>query len=74
MRRLLGVKEMRDLLAYSDDIYEIVDKINQKATTYAFEVTMAVIQKEANVTARKLKTRVEVTKKLKNKSNTFIKI
>tara|TARA_R110000796_G_scaffold6811_2_gene23947 strand:+ start:1552 stop:1776 length:225 start_codon:yes stop_codon:yes gene_type:complete len=74
MKRLLGVKEMRNLLAHSDDVYEIVDKINQKATTYAFEATMEVIQKEANAAARKLKQRVEVTKKLKKKSTTFIKI
>ena len=65
---------MRDLLAYSDDVYEIVDKINQKAATYAFEATLAVIQKEVNTSARKLRERVEVTKKLKNKTNTFIKI
>ena len=65
---------MRDLLAYSDDVYEIVDKINQKATMYAFEATLAVIQKEVNTSARKLRERVEVTKKLKNKTNTFIKI
>ena len=62
---------MRDILAYSDDVYEIVD---QKATTYAFEATLAVIQKEVNTSARKLRERVEVTKKLKNKTNTFIKI
>ena len=74
MKRLLGVREMRDLLAYSNDVYEIVDKINQKATTYAFESTLAVIQKEVNTSARKLRERVEVTKKLKNKTNTFIKI
>tara|TARA_R110000824_G_scaffold387059_1_gene582206 strand:- start:360 stop:584 length:225 start_codon:yes stop_codon:yes gene_type:complete len=74
MKRLLGVREMRDLLAYSDDVYEIVDKINQKAATYAFEATLAVIQKEVNTSARKLRERVEVTKKLKNKTNTFIKI
>ncbi len=74
MKRLLGVREMRDLLAYSDDVYEIVDKINQKATMYAFEATLAVIQKEVNTSARKLRERVEVTKKLKNKTNTFIKI
>jgi len=74
MKRLLGVREMRDLLAYSNDVYEIVDKINQKATTYAFEATLAVIQKEANTSARKLRERVEVTKKLKTKTNTFIKI
>ena len=74
MKRLLGVREMRDLLAYSDDVYEIVDKINQKATTYAFEATLAVIQKEVNTSARKLRERVEITKKLKNKTNTFIKI
>ncbi len=74
MKRLLGVREMRDILAYSDDVYEIVDKINQKATTYAFEATLAVIQKEVNTSARKLRERVEVTKKLKNKTNTFIKI
>tara|TARA_R110001592_G_scaffold266561_1_gene532288 strand:+ start:80 stop:304 length:225 start_codon:yes stop_codon:yes gene_type:complete len=74
MKRLLGVREMRDLLAYSDDVYEVVDKINQKATTYAFEATMAVIQKEANTNARKLRQRVEVTKKLRKKTNTFIKI
>ena len=65
---------MRDLLAHSDDVYEIVDKINQKATTYAFEATLAVIQKEANTASRKLRARVEVTKKLKKKSNTFIKL
>lgn len=65
---------MRDLLQSGADIYEIVDTINQKASLYAFEVTMGVIQKEANTTARKLRYRVEVTKKLKNKSSTFIKI
>lgn len=74
MKRLLGVREMRDLLAYSDDVYEIVDKINQKATTYAFEATLAVIQKEVNSSARKLKERVEVTKKSRNHNKTFIKI
>ena len=65
---------MRDLLAYSHDVYEIVDKINQKATTYAFEATLSVIQKEANTNARKLRQRVKVTKKLRSKTNTFIKI
>lgn len=74
MKRLLGVREMRDILAYSDDVYEIVDKINQRASTYAFEATLAVIQKEVNTSARKLRERVEVTKKLKTKTNTFIKI
>jgi len=74
MKRFLGVREIRDILAYSNDVYEVVDKLNQKATTYAFEATLAVIQKEANTTARKLRARVKVTKKLKNKTNTFIKI
>ena len=74
MKRLLGVKEMRTLLESGADIYEIVDTINQKAVTYAFKVTMGVIEREANTTARKLRSRVEVTKKLKTKSNTFIKL
>lgn len=74
MKRLLGVKEMRTLLESGADIYEIVDTINQKAATYAFKVTMGVIERESNITARKLRSRVEVTKKLKTKSNTFIKL
>jgi hypothetical protein len=74
MRRLIGVKEMRNLLKSGADIYEIVDTINRKAMTYAFKATMGVIEKEANTAARKLRERVEVTKKLKNPTKTFIKI
>ena len=74
MKRLIGVKEMRDLLASGADVYDIVDTINQKAATYAFKVTMGIIEKEANTTNRKLKSRIEVTKKLKSKSDTFIKL
>ena len=74
MKRLLGVMEMRKLLESGADIYEIVDTINQKAATYAFKVTMGIVEKEANTVARKLRHRVEVTKKIKSKSNTFIKI
>jgi hypothetical protein len=74
MKRLLGVMEMRKLLESGADIYEIVDTINQKAAVYAFKVTMGVVEKEANTAARKLRHRVEVTKKIKSKSNTFIKI
>ena len=74
MKRLIGVKEMRDLLASGADIYDIVDIINQKAATYAFKVTMGIIEKEANTANRKLKSRIEVTKKLRSKLNTFIKV
>ena len=74
MKRLLGVMEMRKLLESGADIYEIVDTINQKAATYAFEVTMNAIQKDADATARKLRNRVKVTRKMKSKSNKFIKI
>ena len=74
MKRLLGVIEMRKLLESGADVYEIVDTINQKAQIYAFDVTMGAIQKEANTAARKLLNRLDVTRKLKNKSNKFIKI
>tara|TARA_R110000737_G_C14459717_1_gene464698 strand:+ start:295 stop:519 length:225 start_codon:yes stop_codon:yes gene_type:complete len=74
MKRLLGVKEMRDLLHSEADIYDIVDIINRKAMTYAFKATMGVIEKEANAASRKLKQRIEVTKKLKRPAKTFIKI
>ena len=74
MKRLLGVTEMRKLLESADDVYEIVDTINQRAVTYAFKVTMGVIEREANITSKKLSDRIKVTKKLKTKSNTFIKI
>ena len=74
MRRLLGVTEMRKLLESGADVYEIVDTVNQKAALYVFEVTMNAIQKDADATARKLRNRVEVTRKLKKKSNKFIKI
>ena len=74
MKRLIGVKDMRALLQSGADVYEIVDTINQRAALYAFDVTMDAIKKEANATARKLRNRVDVTKKLRNKSNTFIKL
>ena len=76
MKRLIGVTEMRDLLTKSTDVYEIVDVINQKAAIYACEVTKGLIEKEANEVAKKLRHRVEVTRKLKERSNTktFIKI
>ena len=74
MKRQIGVKDMRALLQSGADVYEIVDTINQRAALYAFDVTMAAIKKEANATARKLRNRVDVTKKLRNKSNTFIKL
>ena len=70
----MGVKEMRDLVESSQDIYEIVDCINQKAMVYAFEATLGIIQKEANMNARKLRARIDVTKKLKKSTKKFIQI
>ena len=74
MKRLLGVKELRDLLKNSSDVYEICDFINAKAQVYAFNESKAVLESAALASARKLRERVEVTKKLKNQSKTFIKI
>lgn len=74
MKRLLSIKELRDLLSGSSDIYEICDVINAKAQVYAFNETKAVIESAANTASRKLRERVKVSKKLKNQSKTFIKI
>jgi len=74
MKRLMNVTEMRSLLTSGADVYEIMDTINQKAALYAFEVTMNAIQKDAEATARKLRNRVEVTRKLKKSTKKFIQI
>jgi hypothetical protein len=74
MKRLISIKELRNLLSGSSDIYEICDVINAKAQVYAFNETKAVIESAANTAARKLRHRVEVTKKLKSQSKTYIKI
>ena len=74
MKRLIGVKELRDLLENSPDIYEVVDVINASAKNYVFTELSNIIQKEANSAARKLKARAEVSKKLKTNKKTFLKL
>ena len=64
MKRLLGVREMRDILAYSDDVYEIVEKTTPKANKYALDANLPVIQTKENNSARARGEREEGNKKL----------
>jgi|TARA_R110000744_G_scaffold309627_1_gene417494 hypothetical protein len=59
MRRLIGVKELRELLESDRDIYRIMDTLNDMARVYASEVTIEVIQAGAERSKNRLATRHE---------------
>ena len=74
MKRFIGIKDLRELLESCGDIYDVADILNARANDYAFKATVAIIEKEANASARKLRARVDISKKLKTQKNTFLKL